>query len=64
MKLGLFATNYGTCADPESAIQVAKHAKAADFESVWSGGHVALPDPSPARLQFPPTCRFSTRRWL
>lgn len=52
MQLGLFAINYGTCANPESAIQVAKHAEAIGFESVWTGEHVVLPDPIPARLPF------------
>jgi probable F420-dependent oxidoreductase len=52
VKLGLFAINYGTCADPESCIEVARHAEAAGFESVWTGEHVALPDPIPDRLPF------------
>jgi probable F420-dependent oxidoreductase len=52
VKLGLFAINYGTCADPESCIKVARHAEAAGFESVWTGEHVALPDPMPDRLPF------------
>jgi probable F420-dependent oxidoreductase len=50
VKLGLFAINYGTCADPESSIRVARHAEAAGFESVWTGEHIALPDPIPNRL--------------
>ena len=37
MKIGLFAINYGTCADPELAVRVARHAEAAGFESVWTG---------------------------
>jgi hypothetical protein len=28
MQLGLFAINYGTCADPGTAIEVARHAEA------------------------------------
>ena len=52
MKLGLFAINYGTCADPETCIKVATHAEAAGFESVWTGEHVVLPDPMPDRLPF------------
>jgi len=27
MKFGLFALNYGTCADPEAAVRVARHAE-------------------------------------
>ena len=52
MEFGLFAANYGTCADPESAVAVARHAEAAGFESVWTGEHVVLPDPVPPRLPF------------
>jgi probable F420-dependent oxidoreductase len=55
MKIGLFAINYGTCADPELAVQVARHAEAAGFESVWTGEHVALPDPAPPGFPIPPT---------
>jgi probable F420-dependent oxidoreductase len=58
MKLGLFAINYGTCADPESAVEVARYAESAGFESVWTGEHVALPDPQPARRSMPPTLPF------
>jgi probable F420-dependent oxidoreductase len=47
MEFGLFAINYGTCADPELAVRVARHAETAGFESVWSGEHVVLPDPAP-----------------
>lgn len=55
MKFGLFAINYGTCADPELAVQVARHAEAAGFESVWTGEHVVLPDPAPPGFDIPPT---------
>src|SRR5258708_6709327 len=54
MKIGLFAINYGTCADPELAVQVARHAEAAGFESVWTGEHVVLPDPAPPGFSIPP----------
>lgn len=58
MKFGLFAINYGTCAEPEAAVEAARHAEAAGFESVWTGEHLALPDPQPANLVFPPTLPF------
>jgi probable F420-dependent oxidoreductase len=58
VKFGLFALNYGTCADPDAAITVARHAEAAGFESVWTGEHVVLPDPMPPRLPFEPTLPF------
>ena len=43
VKIGLFAINYGTCADPEVAVRVARHAEDAGFESVWTGEHIVLP---------------------
>ena len=58
MKIGLFAINYATCAEPELAIRVARHAEAAGFESVWTGEHVVLPDPAPPGFTLPPTWPF------
>lgn len=58
MKFGLFAINYGTCADPDAAVRVARHAEAAGFESVWSGEHIVLPDPAPPGFTMPPTLPF------
>lgn len=58
MKYGLFAINYGTCADPENAVRVAQHAEAAGFESVWTGEHVVLPDPQPESFSMPATLPF------
>lgn len=58
MKFGLFALNYGPCADPEVAIEVARYAESAGLESVWTGEHIVLPDPRPADLPFPPTLPF------
>jgi len=55
VKFGLFAINYGTCADPEAAVRVAQHAEGAGLESVWTGEHVALPDPQPAGFSMSPT---------
>jgi probable F420-dependent oxidoreductase len=55
VKFGLFAINYGSCADPETAVRVARHAEAAGFESVWTGEHVVLPDPQPPGFSMPPT---------
>jgi hypothetical protein len=55
VKLGLFAINYGTCADPDTAIRVARHAEDAGFESLWSGEHLVLPDPAPAGFSLAPT---------
>lgn len=58
MKMGLFAINYGTCADPDVAVRVARHAEAAGFESVWTGEHILLPDPQPPGFSMPPTLPF------
>jgi probable F420-dependent oxidoreductase len=58
VKIGLFAINYATCAEPELAIRVARHAEAAGFESVWTGEHVVLPDPAPPGFTLPPTLPF------
>lgn len=55
MKIGLFAINYGTCADPDTAVRVAQHAESAGFESVWTGEHLVLPDPPPRGFSMPPT---------
>lgn len=55
MKFGLFAINFGACADPDTAVKIAKHAEAAGFESVWTGEHVVLPDPQPSGFALPPT---------
>jgi probable F420-dependent oxidoreductase len=57
MRFGLFAINYGTCADPDMAVRVARHAEAAGFESVWTGEHIVLPDPQPHGFM-PPTLPF------
>ena len=46
MKIGLFAVNYGTSGDPASAVRMAQAAEAAGLESVWTGEHIVLPDPS------------------
>jgi probable F420-dependent oxidoreductase len=58
VRYGLFAINYGTCADPGHAVRVAQHAEAAGFESVWTGEHLVLPDPPPEKFSIPPTLPF------
>lgn len=45
MKIALFGINYGPCADPQVASEVARAAEAAGFESLWTGEHIVLPDP-------------------
>jgi probable F420-dependent oxidoreductase len=49
MRLGLFAINYNTCADPEASIRVARAAEEAGLDSVWTGEHLVLPS-GPAEL--------------
>ncbi len=58
MNFGLFALNYGPCADPQVAIEIACYAESAGLESVWTGEHIVLPDPRPADLPFPSTLPF------
>src|SRR5262245_1183065 len=45
MKIGLFAINFGLCADPDAMVRVARAAEEAELESLWTGEHVVLPDP-------------------
>jgi len=58
VRIGLFAINYGTCAEPASAVRVARHAEAAGLESVWTGEHLALPTPQPEGFAIAPTLPF------
>jgi probable F420-dependent oxidoreductase len=45
MRFGLYAINYGTCADPEALVRVSRYAESAGLDSVWAGEHLALPHP-------------------
>lgn len=46
MKLGLFGINMGALGDdPQRALEAAKAAERAGWESVWTGEHFAVPDP-------------------
>jgi probable F420-dependent oxidoreductase len=58
MKFGLYAINYGTCADPASLVRVAQHAEAAGVESLWAGEHIVLPSPQPADYPIAPEIPF------
>jgi probable F420-dependent oxidoreductase len=58
MKLGLYSMNFGTCADPDVAVQVAQYAEAAGFESLWIGEHVVLPIHPPEWFTMPSTLPF------
>jgi probable F420-dependent oxidoreductase len=58
MKLALFGINYGPCADPQLAGQVARAAEAAGFESLWTGEHIVLPDPQVPPSPAPPETPF------
>lgn len=57
MKYGLFSINTGPCAAPAAAARIAAACEQAGFESLWTGEHVALPDPqvppSPAPPELP-----------
>src|SRR5205085_8325208 len=54
MKFGLFGINFGACADPAVAIDVARAAEDAGFDSLWTGEHVVLPDPQVPPSPVPP----------
>jgi probable F420-dependent oxidoreductase len=43
MRFGLFAVNFGACADPALQRRVARAAEESGFESIWTGEHVAMP---------------------
>ena len=58
MKFGLYAINYGTCADPESLVRVAQHAETAGLDSVWAGEHIVLPSPQPPDYAIAPGIPF------
>ncbi len=59
MKFGLFSMNAYACSYPETAVQIARLAEDARFESLWAGEHVVLPDP-----QMPPSPMAPTDRIL
>jgi probable F420-dependent oxidoreductase len=58
MKLGLFGINFGACADPDTALRVARAAEAAGLDSLWTGEHVVLPDPQVPPSPSPPDVPF------
>src|SRR3954453_9712828 len=58
MKVGLYSMNFGTCSDPDIAVEIAQYAEAAGFESVWVGEHVVLPVHPPEWFTMPSTLPF------
>ena len=58
MKIGLYSMNFGTCSDPDIAVEIAQYAEAAGFESVWVGEHVVLPVDPPEWFTMPSTLPF------
>jgi probable F420-dependent oxidoreductase len=58
MRFGLYAINYGTCADPDSLVRVARHAEAAGLDSLWAGEHIVLPSPQPPDYAIAPEIPF------
>ena len=45
MLLGLVSVNMGPMSRPDGLVAAARAAEAADFDSVWAGEHIVLPDP-------------------
>lgn len=58
MKFGLFSMNSNICSYPETAVRIAKLAEAANFESLWAGEHVVLPDPRTPESRMAPEDRI------
>jgi len=58
MEFGLYAINYGTCADPDSLVRVAQYAEAAGLDSLWAGEHIVLPSPQPRDYAIAPEIPF------
>lgn len=58
MRFGLFGINFGVCADPQTAVAVARAAEHAGFDSLWTGEHVVLPDPQVPPSPVPPSVPF------
>jgi probable F420-dependent oxidoreductase len=58
MRLGLYAINYGTCADPDALVRVAQYAESAGLDSLWAGEHIVLPSPQPADYAIAPEIPF------
>lgn len=54
MKIGIFGINNGPLAQPERMLAVAREAESAGIESLWTGEHIALPDPHVAPAPVPP----------
>lgn len=54
MKFGIFGINFGVCADPDAAAEVAELAEELGFDSLWTGEHVVLPDPQAPPSPAPP----------
>ena len=58
MRLGLYAINYGTCADPDSLVRVAQYAETGGLDSLWAGEHIVLPSPQPPGYPIAPEIPF------
>jgi probable F420-dependent oxidoreductase len=58
MRFGLYAINYGTCADPASLARVAQYAEQAGLDSLWAGEHIVLPSPQPPDYAIAPEIPF------
>jgi probable F420-dependent oxidoreductase len=54
VEIGIFGINFGVCADPDVAAEVAQLAEDLGFESLWTGEHVVLPDPQAPPSPAPP----------
>jgi len=58
---GLDVGSYGALADPETILQLARHAEDAGFESIWLADHVAFPVSIRSKYPYSATGDFPTR---
>jgi probable F420-dependent oxidoreductase len=58
MRFGVFGINLGACADPATALAVARAAEECGYDSLWTGEHVVLPDPQAPPSPSPPESPF------
>lgn len=68
MDLGLFGINMGSAATAPDMVRIATAAEAANYESLWTGEHIVLPDPqappSPASPETPMVDTAATLAYL
>lgn len=54
MKIGLFGVNMGSCVDPTVIVRAGQLAEELQYESIWVGEHLVLPNPRAPDSPLPP----------